>query len=262
MKIIIITQDAPLYLPQFLDGFLFLLGKTPHTAERMVVFPSISKTGVIGKIKEYYNYYGLIDFFRLSVIIFKDKLLSLFAGAFSVSRVHSVDNVIRKYKINLYKTTSVNSAEFTDYIKNNNIDLIISIACPKIIKKELLNAPKKGCINYHTALLPRYRGRQPLFWALLNGEGEVGISVHEMDENIDNGPIIVQYKVPVGGADSLNSLYLKTIKIGPQALIDALDYLDKDSPVRIFNDPALSTYNSFPAKSDVKLFRARGKKFF
>ena len=64
----------------------------------------------------------------------------------------------------------------------------------KFLRKKILDAPKYGCINYHTALLPKYRGRQPLFWALLNNEKTTGITIHKMDEFIDKGELIIQKK--------------------------------------------------------------------
>jgi methionyl-tRNA formyltransferase len=194
--------------------------------------------------------------------IIVNKLLSILFYIFPPIGCHSVSNVMSKYKIRRFLTDSVNSEGFIQYIKENKIDLIISIASPQIFAEDILNAPGKGCINYHTALLPKYRGRQPLFWALLNDEKEIGISIHEMDRELDNGPIIVQRRLPVTPGDSLHSLYHKTIKIGPKLLIEALDKLDKECPDRIANDFAQATYNGFPTEEDAKRFRSTGKRMF
>ena len=88
-----------------------------------------------------------------------------------------------------------------------------SVFSPMVFKKNLLNSPTFGCINYHTGALPQYRGRQPLFWSILNNEKNIAISIHEMDEKLDNGPIIVQKFIHIEENESLHSLYLKTIKI-------------------------------------------------
>lgn len=262
MKIFIVTQNAPMYLAGFLDDLLTRIGKTPHRVAGICVLSPFFKKSLMREIKERYNYYGPVDFFKMSVHIAKNKILSCVSRIVPSVGCHSVSNIIRRYRLHEVKTNSINSREFIDYIKANRIDLIISIASSQIFKTEILNAPVKGCINYHTALLPRYRGRQPLFWALLNGEKETGISIHEMDEKIDNGAIIVQRALPITPADTLHTIYLKTLGIGPELLAEAIRILGDDCKHRIANDASLATYNSFPSKEDAKLFRSRGKRFF
>ena len=156
---------------------------------------------------------------------------------------------------------SINSKSFIEYIKSNKIDLIISIAAPKIFKKQLLNTPKFGCINYHSALLPKYRGRQPLFWALYNNEKETGVSIHEMNEKIDDGPILIQEKFLISKKDSLHSLYLKSLEIGPKVLLKAINIIDRQDITRIENK-SNNNYYSFPKVNTGKQFRKMGKHFF
>lgn len=261
MKIVIVTQKAPMYLAPFLDDFLGKIGKTSHVIKSIVVFSPYFKNSSLQEIKKRYNYYGSIDFIKMVCHMIRNKILSFVFNIYPIN-CYSVNNIIRKYRIKRYETDSINSKDFIEYIKTSQIDLVISIASPKIFKKDILTAPIKGCINYHTAFLPKYRGRQPLFWALLNEEKEVGISIHEMDEKIDNGPIIVQNKIPVSSKDTLHSLYLKTIKIGPMLLMEAIKKLDNDCKDRIENDSKQATYNSFPIKDDTKLFKSKGKRFF
>lgn len=262
MNIVIVTQNAPLYLAQFLDDFLGRITKTSHTVKSIVVLSSYVQKGIMSELGERYRCYGFILFIRLMFRILKRKILSLIAYFHSGLGCHSVDNVTRKYRVDKHKTYSVNSEDFLEYININRVDLIVSIAAPMKFKREILNATGSGCINYHTALLPKYRGRQPLFWALLNEEKEVGISIHEMDEQFDSGPIVVQDKIRVDANDTLHSLYLRTIKMGPQLMIEAIGKLDRGCKYRIENNPEKATYNKFPTREDVRLFRSRRKRFF
>ena len=262
MNIVIVTQNAPMYLSSFLDGFFVLLFKTNHFIKSIVVTSPLFGNTLLQEIKERYSYYGFIDFLKMVFLITRNKLLSFVFYIYPAIGCYSIDNVIDKYQIKKHKTKSVNSKEFIDYIKKNQIDLIISVASSQIFKKDLLVAPKKGCINYHTGLLPKYRGRQPLFWALLNGENKVGISIHEMDEKIDNGPIIAQKKMRVNSIDALHSLYLKTIKIGPELLLEAISKIDDNFPDRIKNDSKKATCYGLPTKKDAKIFKSKKAKFF
>ena len=164
-----------------------------------------------------------------------------------------------KYSITIAQNSTINSQEFIQDIKEKEIELVVSIASPTIFKGELLQAPAKGCINYHTGLLPKYRGRQPLFWALLNDEEEFGITVHFMNHNIDDGPIISQKKITIDHQDSLHNLYCKNIEQGPDVLVDSLEKIDNE-PCK--NESTQATYYSFPKKQDSHKFRKKGKTFF
>ena len=262
MKIVLITQNAPMYLATFLDIFLFRINKTKHAVENIVVLSPTSGTSVLKELSRRYNYYGFIDFIKMLHHVMRNKLFSFFFYIYPISTCYSVNNVIKKYGLKKILTESINSSRFIKYIKINQIDLIVSIAAPEIFKQEVLSAPQKGCINYHSAILPKYRGRQPLFWALLNDEKEVGISIHEMDDKIDNGPIISQNKINVYPQDTLHSLYLKTIKIGPTLLLEAIKKLDNDCGERIANDAHRASYYNFPTKKEARLFKEKGKRIF
>ena len=82
-----------------------------------------------------------------------------------------------------------------DTIKYYEPDLLVSILGNQIYREPIINLASNGCINLHTALLPKYRGLMPSFWVLRNGEYYTGVSVFFVDEGIDSGPIIVQKKV-------------------------------------------------------------------
>ena len=75
--------------------------------------------------------------------------------------------------------------------------MLVSILGNQIFKRKLIDLAPKGCINLHTALLPKYRGLMPTFWALKNNEKNTGVSVFFVDEGIDSGPIIIQKKVVI-----------------------------------------------------------------
>lgn len=262
MKIVIITQDAPMYLASFLDDFFTLVKQANHFIEGILVLSPVFKKNFYEEFKSRYEYYGLIDFLRLVWRIMRNKFFSLIFYVYPLTDCYSVGNVLKRHNIKSINVNLVNSERFIKFVKSNQVDLIISIAAPQIFKQEILNIPKKGCVNYHTALLPKHRGRQPLFWALLDDDECVGVTIHEMDNKLDNGPIIAQEKIVVDPKDTLHSLYLKTIKIGPKVLVRAINILDNDISKRIDNNFDEATYNSFPDKQAVINFRAKRKRFF
>lgn len=101
---------------------------------------------------------------------------------------------------------------FLDIIRKHEPDICFSIYYRNIFGPEFLRIPSMGFINFHSSLLPKYRGRTPTLWALLNNEDTVGITLHYVDTGIDTGDIIAQseYKIPnnMSGYD-LNSIIMK-----------------------------------------------------
>jgi folate-dependent phosphoribosylglycinamide formyltransferase PurN len=99
------------------------------------------------------------------------------------------EKVAIKYNVNTHYYSSVNSEEFLDFIKKNNIDLIVNARTRDIYKKKMLKAPRLGCINIHHGILPKNRGTMCDLYALYDGQ-PAGFTIHKMDTKIDNGAII------------------------------------------------------------------------
>jgi len=131
----------------------------------------------------------------------------------------------------------------------------------QIFKKQIIELAPKGCINLHTALLPKYRGLMPTFWVLKNNEKYTGVSVFFVDKGIDSGPIIVQEKVEIGNMTQ-EALIKYTKKIGMECISKSIDLIEKDKVELIENDADQKTYFTFPTNIDVKVFKSNGKKFF
>jgi len=86
-------------------------------------------------------------------------------------------------------------------------DLFVAVGYMLKLGPKLLAVPRIVAANFHASLLPAYRGKHPVFWALRNGEPECGLTVHEMSAGLDTGAIIFQVRVPVLPSDSVSTLY-------------------------------------------------------
>ena len=93
-----------------------------------------------------------------------------------------------------------------DELRGLTIDFIIATEYGSIISREIFQLPRYGSYNIHNALLPRYRGRHPLTWALINGEETVGVTIHEIVAEVDAGDIVFQEQIPVSMDDTVASL--------------------------------------------------------
>lgn len=129
------------------------------------------------------------------------------------------------------------------------------------MRKDLLAHPPEGVINIHGALLPKYRGKLPSFWVLAHGEEKTGVTVHYMNEELDDGPIIVQREVPIELDDTLHSLVLRSkVQYGASALAEAVRQIMEGEVDPKENDESEATYFSFPTPDAIQRFRDQGRK--
>jgi len=132
-------------------------------------------------------------------------------------------------------------------------DIIVVMAYGRILKKDVLELPKFGCINLHASLLPYYRGASPIQWAVLNGEPETGITVMQMSEGLDCGDIIMAEKTPLDAKETAGSLTEKLAQMSGPLLIKALDAIENGSATKTPQDESKATYVSTIDKSFGKL---------
>ena len=108
-------------------------------------------------------------------------------------------------------------------------DLVIVAAFGQILPKEIILAPKLGCINIHPSLLPKYRGAAPINWALIRGEEKTGVSIMRMDEGVDSGAILLQEETPIGPSETFGMLHDRLAQMGAELLLIALAMLQANT---------------------------------
>ncbi|MBQ6089851.1 MAG: methionyl-tRNA formyltransferase [Lachnospiraceae bacterium] len=121
-------------------------------------------------------------------------------------------------------------------------DIIVVMAYGRILKKDVLELPKHGCINLHASLLPAYRGASPIQWAVLNGEPQTGITVMQMAEGLDSGDIIMTEKTPLDAKETAGSLTEKLAEMAGPLLLKALDAIEAGNATRTPQEEAKATY--------------------
>jgi methionyl-tRNA formyltransferase len=142
---------------------------------------------------------------------------------------HGLEEVTDEYNLKLFEEKSINDNQFVEKVRSElKPDLIISVNFDQIFKKEIINIPEKGCINIHASLLPEYRGRAPLNWAILKGENETGVSVHYINEDIDTGKIILQERIEIKKTDYIADILEKAKEKYPEMINEAVDLIDND----------------------------------
>lgn len=135
----------------------------------------------------------------------------------------------------------------------SQLDLLIVVAYGMLLPANILNRPGKGCINIHTSLLPRWRGAAPIQRAIEAGDNETGVSIMQIDEGLDTGPILAQLHCPITTQETSGSLQEKLAILGAQCLIEILEKMVMGKVTSRPQDPALATYANKISKSDARL---------
>lgn len=164
-----------------------------------------------------------------------------------------VDEVADKFNLNLYEEKNINDQNFLNKIKSLNLDLIVCVNFDQILKKDIINLPTIGCINTHASLLPKYRGRAPLNWAMINGEEYSGVTVHFIDEGIDTGDIILQEKIKIDEDYYISDLLNKVKNIYPKIVLNSIRHLESNNLNLIKPDLSKGFYVNKRTKDDGKI---------
>jgi methionyl-tRNA formyltransferase len=101
-------------------------------------------------------------------------------------------------------------------------DVGLSVAYDRILRRPLLGALPHGWVNFHAGMLPRYRGRNVINWAIINGEDEIGLTAHLMDEGIDTGPILLQRSLPIAPTDGYGDVLARVVDALPDLVLETV----------------------------------------
>jgi methionyl-tRNA formyltransferase len=148
-----------------------------------------------------------------------------------VSTTPVLRDAARVRGIDVIQPPDAHAEDVHRWVADRRPDLSISIQYDQIIRQPLLLAAPLGFINVHPGKLPWYRGRSTVNWAIVNGESEVGITVHVMDQGIDTGDILLQETVPIEWSDTYASMLAKLQEAVPPLLVKAVDGLADGSLV-------------------------------
>jgi len=257
LKIEFLTQDDPLYLLPFFEEFFLRYG-----AEFEVV--RISSSRPMGKrsrvqlLKELICLYGVVGFLKLLVHVAASRLLGWFPRGRGAPRYHTLSQLCRAYGVPHKRIGSPNLPEFLAEIRERKPDVLVSVACPYILKEDLLKVPPLGCVNVHHAPLPRYKGMMPTFWQMFHGEKKVGVTVHYMAAKVDEGAALLQDELEIEPGESLHELIRRSKRYAAHCMAKVLRDIAAQRQKAIALDQATGSYFTFPTLEQIREFRRRG----
>src|SRR6185503_5571194 len=105
--------------------------------------------------------------------------------------------------------TKIRTPDFLAWLAEQRADVAVVLAYGRILPAPVLTATARGCLNLHASILPRYRGAAPINWAIVRGETETGMSLMQMDEGLDTGPVFAVHRVPIGEDETAGELAVR-----------------------------------------------------
>ena len=145
----------------------------------------------------------------------------------------NLTEMAKRRGIPLLCPVSVNSDESLAEIGGFGADLHVSMSYDQILRAPILKLPPRGTLNCHAGALPFYRGRNPLTWAIINGEQEFGVTVHWVDLGIDTGDIVRQVKTPIMASDTYATLLASAEELCASTLVRAISDVYEGTDQRI-----------------------------
>jgi methionyl-tRNA formyltransferase len=257
MRIEFLTQDDPLYILPFFDEFLRNYA-SDFTTVQISCSPTMGKRSRIQMLRELTSLYGVVGFIRLVSRAAKYRLLSKIGKNREAQQFYSLEQLAGAYAIPFQKIGNPNAVEFVEAVRGRSADVIVSVACPYILKETLLSLPPKGCVNIHHAPLPRYKGMMPTFWQMFHGEKSVGLTVHFMAAKVDEGAALLQDELAIEPGETLDHLIRRSKRYGAHCIASVLHQIKANSQVASPFDSSKSSYFTFPTVVEIQEFHRRG----
>ena len=137
------------------------------------------------------------------------------------------------------------------WIRELKPDLLVLAFVTQFVPLEMIKSASHGGINYHPSLLPKYRGGSAINWAVISGERETGVTIHQIDEGVDTGPVILQEKVDISPDDTVKSLYFeKLYPLGIQLIARAVALIREGKARPIPQDESKASFQPVIKESD------------
>ncbi len=133
----------------------------------------------------------------------------------------SVADLARLHRLPLFTPASPNLPVIVETLRALAPDIVLSVWYRRLLGAELLALPRRAALNLHGSLLPKYRGRAPVNWVLVNGESRTGVTLHHMSAEADAGDIVAQEALDIDPEDTAATLYRRLVKVGVDLLLAA-----------------------------------------
>jgi methionyl-tRNA formyltransferase len=162
----------------------------------------------------------------------------------------AVARCARELALPLVQPASARSGELAAALVASRAELAAVVAYGKILPRAVLDAVPRGCVNVHASRLPKYRGAAPVQWAVIHGDEQTGVSIMQLDEGMDTGPVLLERVVAIEPDETAGELLARLAPIGAQALLEAIATVAEGHAQPVAQDHAHATHAPMLTKAD------------
>jgi methionyl-tRNA formyltransferase len=260
MNIAVLTADEPLYLPAFFHRYL-----AARAADTRAIFTTPSRYGqdtTLAMVRKYQRAFGWWNLLALGRRTLHAKLADRLGLGRSHGRYYSLRSAANHYGVPCESVANVNDEVFLDRLRAMKTDLVVSVSCPQIFQRPLIELPALGCLNIHGALLPHYRGIAPSFWMMARGETRAGVTVFFVSERIDIGAVVESEAFTILPEETLDEFVIRSKQIHCDVLLRALEQIEHGQHNPRPLNSAGGSYFGFPTRAAYREFRRRGRRLW
>jgi methionyl-tRNA formyltransferase len=156
--------------------------------------------------------------------------------------------------VEVFQFASLKSEEAKAALRRLNVELGIMAFVLQFAPQDFVNIPKRGTIQYHPSLLPKYRGPSSINWPIIKGEAKTGLSIFRPTDGLDEGPVILQKETAIGPDDTLGTVYFdRLFPMGIKAMLEAADLVIKNEHQEVVQDESKATYEGWCRKAEARI---------
>jgi methionyl-tRNA formyltransferase len=152
------------------------------------------------------------------------------------------------HALRVEQPASLKAADVQAALRDVELDVLVVAAYGLILPQPVLDWPRRGCLNIHASLLPRWRGAAPIARAIEAGDMVTGITIMRMDAGLDTGPVLRRESLPITAAETAGTLHDRLAALGARLIVETLRLIENDASVEAMPQPAAGV--SYAAKID------------
>jgi methionyl-tRNA formyltransferase len=156
--------------------------------------------------------------------------------------------------VQVFQFASLKSDEAKQALRKLDVDLGIMAFVLQFAPQDFVQIPRRGTIQYHPSLLPKFRGPSSINWPIIKGEAKTGLTIFRPTDGLDEGPVILQKETPIGPDDTLGTVYFdRLFPMGVKAMLEAADLVFANRHKEVVQDESKATYEGWCRKAEARI---------
>src|SRR2546421_5285024 len=156
--------------------------------------------------------------------------------------------------VRVFQFASLKSEDASAAMKELGAQIGIMAFVLQFAPQEFVAIPKRGTIQYHPSLLPKYRGPSSINWPIIRGDAKTGLTIFRPTDGLDEGPIVLQKETPIGPDDTLGTVYFdRLFPMGVKAMLEAVDLVISSKHREVVQDESQATYEGWCRKAEARI---------